>query len=153
MAADAGGAGAGLKDGGEEAQAGGFARAIDAEQPEDLPRLAAKIHVVHRPDFAAFLIAKELGQLAGFNHAALAGVRGGCPRRSTLASALEPRTAGRACSPSRPASAAGAQLPLVRRRLPFFRLCLFALFASVQMFFRRSAAGGRGSRNSLDLPR
>jgi hypothetical protein len=33
-----------------------------------MPRLAAKAHVVHGADFAAFFVAEDFGQLPGFNH-------------------------------------------------------------------------------------
>ncbi len=59
----------GLQNGAEEAQAGGLPRAINAEQPEDPPWLTLEAHRVHRPDFAALLVPKDLGKFAGLDHA------------------------------------------------------------------------------------
>jgi hypothetical protein len=61
---DGGGAGSRAEDGGQQAQAGGFARAIDAQQPEDPARLATEIDAIDRPDLAALPVVIRLWSIA-----------------------------------------------------------------------------------------
>ena len=70
-AGDPGGAVGGLEDGGEQAQRGGLAGAVRAQEAVDLRGLAAEADVVDGADFPALLVAENLGQVLRFNH--------GCP--------------------------------------------------------------------------
>jgi len=73
-----------------------FCPRIDAEQPEDLPRLSAKIHLVHRPIFAAFSYREKawsVWRVSITRHWLVCAEN--AHSRSTLASAVERVDAGR----------------------------------------------------------
>jgi len=68
MTKDGGLAGSGGEKGGQDAEGGGFAGAVGAQEAVDLAGLALKTDVIDGADFAALLVLEALGQASGFDH-------------------------------------------------------------------------------------
>jgi hypothetical protein len=68
IAAESGGTVAGLENGGQHAQSGGFAGAVGAQQTVDLAWAAGETDVIHGADGAAFFVLEVFAEIAGFDH-------------------------------------------------------------------------------------